>query len=560
MAASKPSPAPRPKPEHSLSVVVFRLLRGKHWHGQPLSDATFWSPGTQGPPHWWGRGRPSRWALMAGWQRAAFWWTLLAVLVGLWRWRTGTEWVLAGVGGPAFGVLVWRAWRAVRRAAHRRRLERPLAGALAPYLGTSPAVVESGLNVRHDYEDAASGEYVASVVLPDHWAATPDQRRLVEDVVSARFGAELRYQWRTSAYPMRLNVTRAPVPPARVAFADVREAIDASPADRLVLGKSADGSLVCWDRSAEDPHAAVHGGSRRGKTSLLLLLAAQELRHGGRVVAIDPKRVGLLPLAGMGPAVELHNDPRNVEGQWQAIARFRQLVEDRYDQLEADPTAEFPHALLIIDEVSQFSAQSAAAWRQVKERSDPALPPVWSDVAAVLWMGAQAHCHVVLAGQRLDYNLLGGLLGSFGIRMLAGFQPVDYARLVGVPPVQRSQKARGRFLVYAGGELTWTQLAYGDADELRGWVLEGRQAASQAASHPVPDVGRGPEDATGDSGGRVLVGLAAGAEYLGLSVDAFRKRLERGGRVPGEFRAGGQPAWRAADLDVWAGRAEEVRS
>jgi hypothetical protein len=51
-----------------------------------------------------------------------------------------------------------------------------------------------------------------------------------------------------------------------------------------------------------------------------------------------------------------------------------------------------------------------------------------------------------------------------------------------------------------------------------------------------------------------VIGLAAGAEYLGVSEAAFRKRRERSGTVPGEFRVGNQPAWKPADLDRWAGR------
>jgi len=261
----------------------------------------------------------------------------------------------------------------------------------------------------------------------------------------------------------------------------------------------------------------------------------------GRVTAIDPKRVSLLALAGL-PGVELLNDPRDIEAMWRGVARFRELVDDRYEVLTADPTAEFRRSLLILDEVSQLSGMWAQHWRRVKERSDPALPPVWDDVAACVWMGAQCGAHVIVAGQRLDYQILGGMLGSFGVRMLAGYGPQDYARLVGVPPFLRSQKPRGRFLVYAGGELEWLQLVFAEPDEVRSWLLDARDEA--------PDLAADARPATGDT----IVGLAAGAAYLELSVDAFRKRRERGGAVPGEFRVGNQPAWKPADLDRWTGR------
>lgn len=412
---------------------------------------------------------------------------VVAALVGLWRWRTGTEWVLAGLGGPWLGLRavggVW-AWQ---RARHRRELLRPLSAALAPYLGVPASEVEAGLSIPPGHADADGGEHVGSLRLPDEWAAQPDQKKAVEQVIEARLGIDVKWQWRTAGYPMTLVMTRAPVPPGMVPFASVRGLVEACPPEKILLGIASDGTPRYWDRSSEDPHVAIHGGSRRGKTSLLLLVAAQELRHGADLVTcIDPKRVSLTALAGCGPAVRLLNDPRDPAAMWEGVADFRALVEDRFDQLNDDPTREFARALLIIDEVSMCSAMWAAYWRTIKERADPAVPPVWADVAACVWLGAQANCHVIVAGQRLDYNLLGGMLGSFGVRLLAGYGPTDYARLVGIPPFLRSQKNRGRFLLYAGGELDFIQLAFGDPDELRGWVLAGREVPADLGAFTSP--------------------------------------------------------------------------
>jgi hypothetical protein len=473
-----------------------------------------------------------------------------AALAGLWRWRTGTEWVLGLTGGPLAGWGAWRAVVALQTGRHRRQLERPMALALAPFLGIAPRAVESALLVEPGYDAASGGEHVAALELPDHWAGRPEQKETVEQILAGRLGVDLKFAWRLSGYPMVVNALRAPTPPLLVPFADMRAAIEAAPPTRVLLGKAADGSLRWWDETTEDPHIALHGGSRRGKTSLFHLIAAQDLRQGAElVVGIDPKRVSLLALAGCGPAVELHNNPRDVPDMWAGIKRFRQLVEDRYDQLEDDPTTEFRRARLIIDELSMFAAMSAALWRKIKEKGDPAVPPVWEDVAAAVWMGAQCRAYVIVGGQRLDYQTLGGMLGSFGVRMLAGFAPQDYARLVGIPPVLRSQKPRGRFLVYSGGELDWVQLVFAEPDEWRAWVLEGRADG--------PDLGQPAGHATSD----VAIGLGAAAHHLGLKPAAFRKRRQRsGGTIPGEFRVGNQPAWPLDDLDRWAERILERTS
>jgi hypothetical protein len=534
---------------HGVLRVALRLLSGRHLDGRARSDATFWTRAAESEPHWLFPGG-SPWARAAGWHRAVLRVVLLAALYGLWRARHLTEWTLTLAGGPVLGLALWRAVRAVRLWRHKRELVRPLSAALSPFLGVPPSVAESALSVRPDFEDAAGGEHVGSLGLPDHWAATADQRARVEEIIGARFGMGLRYQWRTHVYPMVVNFTRAPVPPTMVPLADVLAELAARPAHKVLLGQAADGSLHWWDRSSEDPHMAVHGGSRRGKTTLLLSIAAQDLERGGRVTAIDPKWIGLAALAGV-PGVTLLRDPRDVHAMWAGIEAFHVMIEERFAALADDPTLEFANELLIIDEVSMFSAITQRTWRAEKERSEPALAPVWDDLAASVWLGAQVHAHVIVAGQRLDYAVLGGMLGSFGVRLLAGYGPQDYARLVGVPPFLRSQKPRGRFLLYEGGELTWLQLVFAEPGEWRDYALEAvRYRPDLAARRP----GRTEDIAP------VIVGLADAAAHLGMEAEAFRKARQRR-PVPGETATpDGRPSWSADVLTAWRERRPSARA
>ncbi len=189
-----------------------------------------------------------------------------------------------------------------------------------------------------------------------------------------------------------------------------------------------------------------------------------------------------------------------------------------------------------------FAGLARQAWQREKAKSDPALAPVWDDVAACCWLGAQCRAHVVVAGQRLDYQILGGMLGSFGTRLLAGFQATDYVRLVGVPPVQRSQKPRGRFLLYqSGGEPTWLQLMLGSPEEWRDYVLERTRGRPELREEPSP----GTRNNT-----PLVVGLAAAAAVLGMSEPAFKKARQRR-PVPGEIIQDGRPAWPAKALAGW---------
>jgi hypothetical protein len=533
------------RPRHGLFRLAVRFVFGHHLDGRPRGDSSFFGRAVEAEPHWlWRDGSP--WVRAAGWHRAAVRLVVVGALVGLWRARHTTEWAFILAGGPALGLVAWLAWLRVGSWRLRRELVRPLSSALAPFLGVPPGAVERTLSVRPDFEDADQGEHVGDLGLPDHWAATGDQRARVEEVIGARFGVDLRFGWQTARYPMVVNFTRAPVPPTMVRLAEVLAELDARPAHKILLGKAADGALHFWDRSAEDPMLAVHGGSRRGKTSLLLAIAAQELATGGRVTAIDPKWVSLQALAGI-PGVTLLNDPRDIHAMWAGVAEYHETIQERFEALSHDPTLEFSNELLVIDEVSMFASITQQTWRAEKDKSDPALAPVWDDLAGCVWLGAQVDARVVVAGQRLDYKILGGMLGSFGVRMLAGYGPQDYARLVGVPPFLRSQKPRGRFLLFEGGELTWLQLVFGDPGEWRDYalsrVLAGREGASDLAATCPP----------GTPGQGELVGLDAAAAHLGMQTEAFRKARQRR-PVDGERQApDGRPAWSPEALTAWRG-------
>lgn len=150
------------------------------------------------------------------------------------------------------------------------------------------------------------------------------------------------------------------------------------------------------------------------------------------------------------------------------------------------------------------------------------LPPV----------GFRHTCRLISAPECLFWNATGAE------RRLADGAPTGgTARLAQArPPFRRSQQPRGRFLLYVGGGLDWVQLVFAEPREVRSWLVE-------APREGAPDLAAGMRHATGD-----VTGLAAGAGYLGIGADAFRKRLERQGRPAGEFRVGDQPAWEPADL------------
>lgn len=460
----------------------------RYWTGLPLDGQRRTDAGTlrRGLHAYTRSGRATWWAHLPHAYRAGIRWAAtlgpITVAWGLLMHPGETLVTLAAAAVVALALGGWAAYRAAVRWHHRRRLERPLATALAPILSVTPQVAESALSVSRRYAESKGSEQVATLGLPDHFHADGDQTLRAERLFESRLGIDCRFTWRMSKTPFHVEVRRAPVPPDKVPLAEVRAAIDSCAEGKVVLGKDANGDIFYGDFLNEDPHWGVSAGSRRGKTTMLCLVAAQLLRQGAeRVTGIDPKMISLDPLVGV-PRVDIHNDPRNVQGMWDAIANFRGHMDGRMDAYSQDKTLEFKRSLLIVDEINQFAAMSLSYWRSIKEKGDPALPPVWADLAAIAWQGAQLKCNMIVVGQRLDSAATGGqgLRDSFGIRMLAGYTPQQWGFLVGTHPIPRSQKPRGRFIVINGGDHTWVQFVWGTPQEIRDLAMEPTRTAADA--------------------------------------------------------------------------------
>lgn len=392
---------------------------------------------------------------------------------------------------------------------------------------------------------AAPDSWVGSIELPLHWQGAPEQKRALENLLNARlpFAVDVNYQ--TLRLPFEAILTPSPTFPTIVHWESLKEEMEACKPGEIVIGLTARRNVFKGSFLTDDPHWGFSVGSRRGKSTFLCWTCAQILHQDPKATAtgIDVKRESFTPLLGV-PGFTLSNDPKNIPHMWETIKAFREEMDRRCDARAEDPTLEFPFSLLCIDEVNQFSAQSAHLWRRIKEKSDPAYPPVWDDIAAVFWQGAAFRCHVIVCGQRLDDRTTGGigLNTSLGLRGLAGFRPRDWDRLVGTYPVPRSRKERGRWIYSDGDDETWVQNMWGSVPDIRDWALLGRR--------PAPQEGSG-------SGIAWVVGLDAAAAHLDISKAAFIKRRQKRG-VPGEQKQGNQPAWRASDLNSWAAAGELV--
>lgn len=463
--------------------------------------------------------------------------------------------------GTAGGIVWARRGRAERQ--HERTVIRPLAASLARVLDVPEVEARRLVNLPAGSLKRTRGE-LGSVTLPRWYAASPDQRKAVDHLITSHLPAAVDTAWRTAGGPKRVVISAAPSPPDLVPWASVTSIMDGLKPGEILLGLDRRGEPYLFDlNGGDDPHAGFSVGSGRGKSTQLCSIGAQVLRKdpGATMLGIDPKMVSFEPLAGL-PGVRLANDPRDIEGQWTAIHEFRTMMDARVRERHADPTAEFPFALLFIDELNAFSAMSAAAYKEMGEKG---VPPVWMDIAACLWQGRFVRVHCILVGQRLDEKATGGigLRDSLGLRALAGFRPAQYKMLIGNGPVPKSQKPRGRWLMSNGQDEVWVQNPYGTPQQLRDWAMEG----GRSRPVDVPTVAGTVVSSRIDAGERDghsgpcavawVVGLQAAADHLDMSLSALEKARQRR-PVAGEIRKGNQPAWTADDLNQW--RADAPRA
>jgi hypothetical protein len=248
---------------------------------------------------------------------------------------------------------------------------------------------------------------------------------------------------------------------------------------------------------------------------------------------------------------------------WGAVEGVRGEVEHRGNILEADPTAEFPMLVLMIDEINFLSVLTKAHWLKIRTPQQPKNAPFWDDLLIVLAAGRQFRIHVIIVGQDLRETALGniGLRAMIGLRGIAGYDRAMWVRFMQTMPIPRVPGKVGRWYFQAKGNRVLVQNAFGEPQEI---VDLGRGGRPMSQVPELSQLGGGVVETWDTNPGQpvndLVIGLEDGAKQVGLSVSAFRKRRQRAaGGIPGETKVGNQPAWTPKSLDAFFSR-EEVKA
>ncbi|MFD0353648.1 FtsK/SpoIIIE domain-containing protein [Streptomyces sp. NPDC127110] len=453
---------------------------------------------------------------------------------------------------------------------------------------------------------AAEADAAVTVKIPPEAELGDGEQARVTNLVGRRIPGEWKASWDHQNFLVTFK--HPPRPPAKVLFSEVQDIIESLRDSQVLLGLGSENQKIVLDFEDETPHVGLSVGTGGGKSSTLRNIIVQQIRKGAeKFIVIDPKLISLDCLDGI-PEVEIYTE---IQEQWAAIAEFALEMERRYQIKKADKSATFPRWFLVMEEQNDFAEESYQTWMDVKEKKDPARPPVFSQLAKSLFKGRQANMNIISVYQRLTARAAGGteLRDQYGAKILARFSPQAWNSLVATTPRPKSSRHNGRAIVVIGGSERVCQLVFVDEDEAREYALNGRSPVAPAAYVPIAqreaealpepvsmvkaDVST-PSDHLGsvhgqsmdktdsnDTNGAVtesdvhggsdgvviplvqpatqpeaITGNEAAAALLGMTKDAFvqarqRYKKREGQDIPGTFQNGNFPAWYEKDLKRW---------
>ena len=397
-----------------LLKVAWRFATGRHLDGRRRSDATFFAAGTHADPHYWGRGGESKWALLPGWKRAGIRWAFLVVPLGLWRWRTGTEWVLALICGPWLGLLGLRIVAAWVDFGHYRTKLLPLHYALAPVLEIPmSAKPRTWLEVPHDYGTRPDAQI--TVYPPDGFTASDRDKEAVTRTVTAKLGIEApEPDWsKLHGREPKITFRKSVPPPARVTSRDILPAVEAAAEHEVIMGIGKKDQVIDLSLDSEVPHVGFCMTTGDGKSAAAMNMAAQLLHHGGLVVFLDYKLMshmwarGLPNVAYAGTPAEIHellcwlacDDTEQSE-----LTRRKNVALASAD-IRGNVAADLgPRILVVAEELNATQKRLKAFWRHMGGKGPS---PAAEALDEVMFMGRQLRIHGLQIAQRLSARASG---------------------------------------------------------------------------------------------------------------------------------------------------------
>jgi hypothetical protein len=448
-----------------------RLAAGRHIDGKRRSDCTFFAAGTHAEPRWWGRGGDPRWALLPGWKRAACWWAVLGVTAGLRFWRTGTEWSLVFIVGPAAGLLGARAVNAVRDWRHNRDWVNPL---------------NEALPVDVAVKEIARDRTRAVLALPAGFTGDDKDKKLIAQAVTAKLNpvAALEADWQLHGKKPEATFTLVQPPPGYVSFADIRAAADAAEEHEIVLGIGRKGIIGKVSVDNDSPHIGLSMGSGDGKSVTARNAASQLAHHGALIACLDAKFVsqhwaaGLRNVAYARSPAEIHELALWLAEEVDRRKALTLKYADVEGVVHADPG---PRIVAILEELNVTQNELSAYWK--RDLDGKGKSPAVIALDKVSAIGRQVLVNLVYIGQRLSAKATSGGSGdareNIGVLLMSNPAASTWKMLVGDRhSLPSATDVAGRLQVVSAKTVTEIQGAYVTGAQAREYATSGEVAVA----------------------------------------------------------------------------------
>lgn len=410
--------------------------------------------------------------------------------------------------------------------------------------------------IADDYRKPGSDG--CKVWLPPWLHLSGNTKKLIVSIVASRLGIEdPQAAWTLHGPQPSVTVRPRSAIPTVVKWTTQLDAIRNAGETELVAGVGLGGQLVTVDLALDSPHLGVSGDSGSGKSVLLQALLAQALGKGAIAVVLDLKRHSHRWCQGLHNVIYA-KDVGHIHDMMILVGREVQ----RRNVLADDPDADVgPRLFVILEEANATFDLLAQYWAELRQPGDPKRSPAATALAFTLFTGRAVRANVVVAAQQLRADAVAGGAAreNLGVRLLGGATEATWKMLAPeVKPVPPKPKAKGRWRLVCGGELTEFQSLWAGDKEARVWAAQGRGQLPAGWNVLGPSrlvLGADDGKPLGPVLGRRLVGLRdALAELPGdpIALDALRKAVQRDVRAPQPVdRQRGQHLYDLDELTRW---------
>ena len=597
-----------------MLVMIWRHFTGAHYHGERISDATWFKRGQNSSRKHDKDGFMDRWEHKPRAHRA-LWRTFLTLsvaglLTGLIADFTVTVNALKSIGVYLLVLAGFAVEAKVRLRMHNKRFTKPTAASIAPVLRITPHAVETMLHVDpENIKDEGEIGWLGPV--PNHLTPAEEQQATVARIIDTHLPVATEMEWLLGESPRIARIMAILTPPDTVMWRGMLADMQKCALGEVVIGQDKykhpfKASLTDLD----DPHWGFDVNTKFGKSNFLGVVTVQILRQDplAQAIIVDPKRSSLIDFVGdaddphkpLLKGVTMANEPDNPEAMWAAVQKARGILDRRSAKHKKDRTRKFPCVLIILDELNQFNTLMKGMWDRMKyldsrlakaDREGLAGQwPGWDDIYDILQMGRFVNMHFIVCSQDFRDDIFGGRGGRnyLGFKGMAGFNPGQWDKFMQTKPVPSMQNHVGRWMFSDGSpdSDTWVQVMFADAEHDRAayeYAAEGRDAFLDNDGDVLTDVTDSDDDEEEDAAlatdrkatplssylskigsksvsqtddttdgddRRIIRGWQGAADYFGWTLSAFDSARRRL-PIPHQFKQGRTPCWYEDDLLAW---------